>query len=99
MFLNMRKFSDFTPQQKVDILRQLLEDTLHVGIDGPIEETFSHKLSVEGVEELYEKIEQYVDQRVTEKVQKILLEAKTKAVSGDISWFDKNIDNNINEKV
>lgn len=97
----MRKFSDFTPQQKIDILRCLLEDTLYIGIEGPIEETFSHKLSVEGIEELHEKIEQFVSQRVSEKIQKILLEAKAKAVSGDLAWFDKNIDNNIttNEKV
>lgn len=96
----MRKFSDFTPQQKVDVLRQLLEDTLHVGIDGPIEETLSHKLSVEGVEELYEKLEQYVNQKTSETVQKFLVEAKVRAASGDFAWFDKIINNTItNEKV
>lgn len=91
----MKKFSKYKKVEEIQNveLHMLCEELLHVGIEGPIEPLLIGKLTIEGKEELVESLKNHIDLLVKEKIRATLEEAKNRAVSGDLRWFDQKIAN------
>lgn len=87
----MKKFSEYSPKVESLDLSHLLEEHLHVGINGPIDPVLVGTISIEGKEELTESMKNYMDCVFKNKLRILLEEAKTKAAAGDLRWFDEKI--------
>lgn len=92
----MRKYTqkNINVEKKENSLESLLQEHLHIGINGPLEQIFEGTLSIEGQEELFKALDEHLEIRIKERIKRVLIEAKSKAAIGDISWFDKTIEQN-----
>jgi hypothetical protein len=68
-------------------VKKIINTSLHVSVQGPIEPFLYGSIKIEGLEELSSLLESYVQKKFQDKMQ----QAKIKAKAGDLKWFDNNI--------